>query len=143
MRGKELYERISTIAGHFDDLGTAIGRGVDAYNKVIGSMELRVLPTVRKFKELGVTGSEDIPALEQIDRKPRNIGILRELTEALTRYACVFYKLVQREGVDKYKQIIQFVNKFYFEMDNKYYSELEGKPDDMKKLALYLNEIKI
>jgi len=68
---------------------------------------------------------------------------MRELTEALARYACVFYKLVQREGVDKYKQIIQFLNKFYFEMDNKYYSELEGKPDDMKKLALYLNEIKI
>ncbi|HZX48538.1 MAG TPA: DNA recombination protein RmuC, partial [Nitrospirota bacterium] len=73
--GKELYERISTLAGHFDDLGTAIGRGVDAYNKVIGSMELRVLPTVRKFKELGVTGSEDIPTIEQIDRKPRNTAI--------------------------------------------------------------------
>ena len=27
MLGKELYERISTIAGHFDDLGTAIGQG--------------------------------------------------------------------------------------------------------------------
>ena len=82
MLGKELYERISTIAGHFDDLGTAIGRGVDSYNKVIGSLELRVLPTVRKFKELGVTGGEDIPTLEQIDRKPRNAGIMRDLTES-------------------------------------------------------------
>jgi len=72
--GKELYERISTIVGHFDDLGTAIGRSVDVYNKVIGSLELRVLPSVRKFKELGVTGGEDIPVLEQIDRKPRNSG---------------------------------------------------------------------
>ena len=66
---------------------------------------------------------------------------MRELTEALTKYASAFYKLVQKEGVDKYKQILQFLNKFYFEMDNKYYSELEGQPEDMKKLALYLNEI--
>ncbi len=78
--GKELYERISTLAGHFDDLGTAIGRGVDAYNRVIGSLEMRVLPTVRKFKDLGVTGGADIPTIEQIDRKPRNSGILSELT---------------------------------------------------------------
>ena len=82
MLGKELYERISTLAGHFDDLGTAIGRGVDAYNKVIGSLELRVLPTVRKFKELGVTGGEDIPTLEQIDRKPRSVVIMRDLPES-------------------------------------------------------------
>lgn len=85
MLGKELYERISTITGHFDDLGTAIGRGVDAYNKVIGSLELRVLPTVRKFKDLGVTGADDIPALEQIDVKPRNIGVMRGLTESQTQ----------------------------------------------------------
>lgn len=77
--GKELYERISVIAGHLDDLGSTIGRSVDTYNKVIGSLELRILPTVRKFKELGVTGGEDIPTLEQVDRKPRNTGILREL----------------------------------------------------------------
>jgi len=28
-------------------------------------------------------------------------------------------------------------------MDNKYYEELEGKSDDMKQLAEYLNEIKV
>ncbi len=84
MLGKELYERISTIVRHFDDLGSAIGRSVDIYNKVIGSLELRVLPTVRKFKELGVTGGEDIPLLEQLEQNPRNIGILRELTSTQT-----------------------------------------------------------
>ncbi|MFH1290592.1 MAG: hypothetical protein ABIH92_04240 [Nanoarchaeota archaeon] len=66
---------------------------------------------------------------------------LRELTEALTRYACAFYKLVQKKGIKDYKKTIQFLNKFFWEMDNKYYSELEGKPEDMKKLAIHLNEI--
>ena len=66
---------------------------------------------------------------------------LRELTEALTKYACAFYKLVNKRGINNYKKTIQFLNKFFWEMDNKYYTELEGKPEDMKKLALYLNTL--
>lgn len=66
---------------------------------------------------------------------------LRELTEALTRYACAFYKLIKKRGIKNYKSTIQFLNKFFWEMDDKYYSELEGKPEDMKKLALHLNTL--
>ena len=85
MLGKELYERVSTTVRHFDDLGSAIGKGIDAYNKIIGSMELRVLPSVRKFKELGVTGAEDIPVLEQVDQKPRSLNILPEDYQSPTK----------------------------------------------------------
>ncbi len=66
---------------------------------------------------------------------------LRELTEALSSYACAFYKLIRKKGIKNYKSTIQFLNKFFWEMDDKYYSELEGKPEDMKKLALHLNTI--
>jgi len=68
---------------------------------------------------------------------------LRELTEALTKYACAFYKLVNKRGINNYKKAIQALNKFFWEMDNKYYEELKGKPDDMKQLTEYLNEIKV
>lgn len=76
MLGKELYERMSTVAKYFGDLGSAIERSITTYNKVIGSLESRVLPSIRKFRELGATGAEDIPALEQIDQKPRNLSLL-------------------------------------------------------------------
>lgn len=76
MLGKELYERMSTVAKYFGDLGSAIERSITTYNKVIGSMESRVLPSIRKFRELGATGAEDIPVLEQIDQKPRNLSLL-------------------------------------------------------------------
>lgn len=66
---------------------------------------------------------------------------IRELTEALTSYACAFYKLIRKKGIKNYRSTIQFLNKFFWEMDDKYYSELEGKPEDMKKLALHLNTI--
>jgi DNA recombination protein RmuC len=76
MLGKELYERISTVTRYFGELGSAIERSISSYNKVIGSMESRVLPSIRKFRELGATGAEEIPPLEQVDQKPRNMSLL-------------------------------------------------------------------
>ncbi len=78
MLGKELYERISTLSGHFGDVGNAIEKAVAAYNRAVGSLESRILPSVRRFKELGVRGAEDIPVLEQIDQKPRSLDISSE-----------------------------------------------------------------
>lgn len=68
---------------------------------------------------------------------------LKVLTESLTNYACAFYKLVNKKGIKDYKKTIQALNKFFWEMDNKYYTQLEGKQDDMKLLAEHLNSIKI
>ena len=68
---------------------------------------------------------------------------IRDLTQNLAKYACAFYKLVEKKGVENYKQIITFLSDYYFNMDNKYYSELEGQKDAMKQLALYLNTFKI
>ncbi|MDA8241792.1 MAG: DNA recombination protein RmuC [Nitrospiraceae bacterium] len=76
MLGKELYDRISTMAKYFGELGSAIEKSIASYNRVIGSMESRVLPSIRKFRELGATGAEEIPALEQVDQKPRNLSLL-------------------------------------------------------------------
>jgi DNA recombination protein RmuC len=76
--GKELYERMRTMTGHFDDIGSAIEKAIGAYNKAVGSLESRVLPSVRKFRELGVAGAEEIQVLEQIDQKPRSLNLLPE-----------------------------------------------------------------
>ncbi len=74
--GRQLYERMNTLVQHFDSIGSNLGKAISAYNKAVGSMELRILPSVRKFKELGVTGADEIPILEQIDQTPRNLSIL-------------------------------------------------------------------
>jgi DNA recombination protein RmuC len=76
--GRELYERIATMIKHFDDLGNNIRRSTEAYNRTIGSLEARVLPSVRKFKDLGVTGQAEIPTLEQLDNSPRKVESLSE-----------------------------------------------------------------
>lgn len=71
--GRELYERIAVMARHFEDLGRSIERSIGSYNKIVGSLESRVLPSVRRFRELGVSAAEEIPVIDQIDQKPRNL----------------------------------------------------------------------
>ena len=51
--GRTLYERLGTVAGHLDSLGTALSRSVPAYNRAVGSMESRLLVTARSFTTLG------------------------------------------------------------------------------------------
>lgn len=69
--GKDLFERMAVLAEHLSDVGSALGKGVTAYNKAIGSLEARVLPSARRFKDLGIGSEKDIPKLESIEQAPR------------------------------------------------------------------------
>jgi DNA recombination protein RmuC len=69
--GKELYERMAVLADHLNEVGQSLGKSVHAYNKAVGSLESRILPAARKFKELGVSSDKNISILEQADVLPR------------------------------------------------------------------------
>jgi len=69
--GRELYERIGTLADHFRDLGRGLTRSVEAYNEAMASLEKRVLPGARRFRELGAASGEDIEPIEVVDRVTR------------------------------------------------------------------------
>jgi len=71
--GKALYERLRTFAGHLAGMGKNLGQSVDAYNKAVGSLELRVLPAARRFKEMGAAGGDEIETLEIVDRVTRGV----------------------------------------------------------------------
>mgnify|MGYP001694862124 FL=1 len=59
--GRTLYERLGTVAGHLDALGTALSRSVTAYNRAVGSVESRLLVTARSFNALGEGLSSPAP----------------------------------------------------------------------------------
>ena len=65
--GKDLYERMAVLTEHLNDVGQALGKSVLAYNKAIGSLETRILPAARRFKELGVSSEKEIPMLEPVE----------------------------------------------------------------------------
>jgi DNA recombination protein RmuC len=72
--GKQLYDRVRTFVGHFESVGSALERSIDSYNRAVGSLESRVLPSARRFKELGAAPGEEIGELEPVDEKPRELA---------------------------------------------------------------------
>jgi DNA recombination protein RmuC len=69
--GRQLYERMRIMAEHLGDIGKGLKKATESYNSAVGSLETRVLPAARKFKDLGVTAGEDIVALSPVDTAPR------------------------------------------------------------------------
>ncbi|MBH0198864.1 MAG: DNA recombination protein RmuC [Nitrospira sp.] len=69
--GKDLYERMAVLAEHLNSVGEALGKSVSAYNRAVGSLETRILPAARRFKELGVSSDKEIPLLEPAELVPR------------------------------------------------------------------------
>jgi DNA recombination protein RmuC len=50
--GKELYSRLGTMKSHFDSLGKSIRGSVEHYNEMVASLNSRVFPQARQFREL-------------------------------------------------------------------------------------------
>jgi DNA recombination protein RmuC len=68
--GKELYERIFKFADHLSEVSKNLERTNKSYNNAISSFDSRLVPSARKFKELGV-GNADVPDVDPIETSPR------------------------------------------------------------------------
>ncbi len=70
--GRELYRRMAIMTDHLGKVGDAVGQTVSRYNALLASVESRVLPQARKFKELGAGDAGiDIAAAAPIEAAPR------------------------------------------------------------------------
>jgi DNA recombination protein RmuC len=74
--GKELYERFSVVVEHLSDLGNALKKAVEAYNKGVSSMQTRLIPSFKRFKDLGVSTQKEIKDLPEINNSITNTGYL-------------------------------------------------------------------
>jgi DNA recombination protein RmuC len=81
--GRNLYESVRVLGGHFDTLGAKLKSSLDAYNQAVGSLEGNVLVKARKFKDLqAANDADEIGVLDPIDRVPRMLQA-PELTDGL------------------------------------------------------------
>jgi DNA recombination protein RmuC len=75
--GLELFERLSTMAGHMNRLGKDIERTAATFNRTLGAMEKRVLVSARKFENLGVS-SAGLPDCEPVPETALTLKRMKE-----------------------------------------------------------------
>ncbi|MEE9342622.1 MAG: DNA recombination protein RmuC [Gammaproteobacteria bacterium] len=71
--GEEMYERLSLFSEHLGKVGKSLNNSVDAYNKAVGSFDTRVLPGVRRFSELGISGRKEINEINKVTQQARAV----------------------------------------------------------------------
>ena len=71
--GRELYERVDTVLESVEKTGRGLETAISAYNRMVGSIEGRMLSTLRKFKDVGVTSSE-LTEISNIESAPRRLS---------------------------------------------------------------------
>ncbi|MFA4986117.1 MAG: DNA recombination protein RmuC [Candidatus Brocadiia bacterium] len=72
--GKDLHDRMTTMIKHIVEIGAGLKKATSAYNDAVSSMETRVLPAARRFKDLGASTGTDIPVLPIIEAQPRALS---------------------------------------------------------------------
>ena len=68
--GREIYDRLSVVIGHFVKLGKSIDQSVGNYNKAMNSVDSRLMVTARKFESLESASTEKLPEVNQIEKRP-------------------------------------------------------------------------
>ncbi len=73
----EMYDRVQSVFEHYSATGRLLEKTVAAYNSSVGSWDSRLVPSLRKMRELGVSNGPEPEAPEQIDliaRRPRAVN---------------------------------------------------------------------
>jgi DNA recombination protein RmuC len=66
--GRELYSRLEKFVEHLSAVGKNIDKSIDSYNRAVGSLDRRLMPSAKRFQELGLSESEIAPP-EQLDAR--------------------------------------------------------------------------
>lgn len=73
--GREMHGRMAIMVDKMAKVGDSIEKSVKSYNELVGSVESRVLPQARKFKELGAGDAGiEIAAAPAIETAPRALA---------------------------------------------------------------------
>jgi len=72
--GETLYKRLSVFTGHLGKLGNSLNSSVEHFNKTVGSIERQVLPSGKRFLEMGIRAKEELEAVPPIETQIRQVS---------------------------------------------------------------------
>ena len=67
---KEIYDRFGPFLQHVNKTGESLSQATESFNRMIMSLERRVMVSVKKFKELGAAGDKELPELNPVEQVP-------------------------------------------------------------------------
>jgi DNA recombination protein RmuC len=70
----QLYERLATFASHLGNVGKSLSDSVRAFNASVGSLERMVLPSARRFTDLGVQPRQRLVPPRSIEELAREVA---------------------------------------------------------------------
>lgn len=73
--GRDLYERLCTMGEHVEQVGVGLRRALDSYNDAVGSLERRVFPAARRFRDLGVDSTKELREIPASDVTVRSVQV--------------------------------------------------------------------
>jgi DNA recombination protein RmuC len=72
--GRQLYGRLGNFVGYLQDVGKRLGGAAEAWNKMVGSWDSRLLPMARRFLEYGAATGDELPELGPVDIQLRELS---------------------------------------------------------------------
>lgn len=72
--GRELHDRAATAFEHAGKLGDSIRQSVERYNKLVGSIDSRMMPTLKKFEDAGAKSAKSLEGPQRVESSPRELA---------------------------------------------------------------------
>ncbi len=99
--GRELYERFSVVVEHFARAGANLTKAVEAHNDAVRSIETRLMPSFRRFRDLGVSTSRELPeAMDEIRITARETIAGTEPNDKTGSQEAEKLRSLDRNGID-------------------------------------------
>jgi DNA recombination protein RmuC len=71
--GRQLHDRVATFADSLDEVGRGLKAATKGFNGAVGSFEQMLIPSARRFAELGAKGAKDLNSPSVVDTAVRDV----------------------------------------------------------------------
>jgi len=68
----QIHNRFGTVAEHFSSLKNSLESSVNNWNKLVSSVDSRLIPSVKKLEEMGIKSSKELREVGPIKNTPEN-----------------------------------------------------------------------
>ena len=74
-----MYERFQPFSEHINKTGDHLAKATTSFNKMVSSLESRVLISLKKLKDFGIGGEKELQEIKQVEQLPRQTSYREDI----------------------------------------------------------------